>query len=158
MMASKAYRSLGLLRRHFSRHISSAAKKSLYVSLVRSRLTYCSVVWRPHLIKDILKLEGIQRRSTRFILNDNVSGYKDRLISLHLLPLMMEYELSDILFFLKSLKTRTAHFDITEYVSFTSNCTRSMDSSKLQHRYARSHHLSHFYFVRLPRCGILFLP
>ena len=151
MMASKAYRSLGLLRRHFSRHISSAAKKSLYVSLVRSRLTYCSVIWRPHLIKDILKLEGIQRRSTRFILNDNVSGYKDRLISLHLLPLMMEYELSDILFFLKSLKTRTAHFDITEYVSFTSNCTRSMDSSKLQHRYARSHHLSHFYFVRLPR-------
>ena len=28
------------------------------------------IIWTPHLQKDILKLESIQRRSARFVLND----------------------------------------------------------------------------------------
>ena len=46
----------------------------------------------------------VQRRATKYILNDFTSDYKDRLISLELLPLMMFYELLDIMFFVKSLK------------------------------------------------------
>ena len=54
------------------------------------------------------------------------------------------YKLSGIFFFLKSLNNRSAHFDITDFVSFSSNCTRSMESSKLKHHFARYFHLSHY--------------
>ena len=53
----KAYRTLGLVRRTFCSTIPISAKVKLYTSLIRSQVLYCSPVWRPHLIKDIKKLE-----------------------------------------------------------------------------------------------------
>ena len=75
-------------------------QKNLYLSLVRSQLSYGSQIWRPHLIKDILELECIQRRATKYILDDFHSSYKCRLQSLKILLLMMQLELYDILFFI----------------------------------------------------------
>ena len=40
----KAYRMLGLLCRSFSRHQTVTAKKTLYISLVRSQVIYCSMI------------------------------------------------------------------------------------------------------------------
>ena len=88
MISSRAYRCLGLIRRSFSSYVPIKVKKLLYLSLVRSQLTYCSQVWRPRLIKDFTSLERIQRRATKFILNDFSSNYRDRLITLNLLPLL----------------------------------------------------------------------
>ena len=62
LITSKAYKTLGLLRRTFTGN-STQAKKLLYISLVRSQLLYCSQLWRPHLIKDIQMLERVQRRA-----------------------------------------------------------------------------------------------
>ena len=59
--------------------------------------------WRPQLIKDIQKLERIQRRATKYILNNYDLSYKQRLDQLHLLPLMYTYELNDLMY--KSLVT-----------------------------------------------------
>ena len=84
LLCSRAYKILGLLRRVFNNVFAIAAKKRLYISLVRSQLTYCSVVWRPHLIKDITTLEKIQRRASKYILSDFSSDYKSRLTSLNL--------------------------------------------------------------------------
>ena len=78
-ITSKAYKTLGLSRRCFNRNIPYFAKKNLYISLVLSQITYCSVIWRPHLIK---LLESVQRRATKFIFNDFTSDYKSRLIKL----------------------------------------------------------------------------
>ena len=50
-------------------------------------------------------LEAVQRRSTKFILDDYTSDYKSCLHSLQLLAQMMLYELNDILFFVKSLRS-----------------------------------------------------
>ena len=63
-------------------------KKLMYISLVHSRLTYCSQVWRPMLIKDIVTLERVQRHATKFIVAASSVSYRDRLITLNLLPLM----------------------------------------------------------------------
>ena len=52
-ICSRAYRILGLLKCSFSMSHSVATKRKLYISLVRSQLTYCSQLWRPALIKDI---------------------------------------------------------------------------------------------------------
>ena len=75
---SCAYRTLGLLRRTFNTTNSVNLKKLLYLSLVCSQLTYCSIIWHPYLHKNILMLEMIQWRATKFILNDYSSDYKSR--------------------------------------------------------------------------------
>ena len=51
-ISRQAYKILGLLRRTFSNCTSTHAKKLLYITLVRSKLTYCSCIWHPHLLKD----------------------------------------------------------------------------------------------------------
>ena len=60
----KAYNTLGLLHRTFKTN-NVQVKKLLYISLVRSQLLYCSQLWRLQLIKDVQKLESIQRRTTK---------------------------------------------------------------------------------------------
>jgi len=149
-LVSRAYRTLHLLRRTFSTPAVSA-KKLLYISLVRSQLTYCSQLWRPHLIKDILTLERVQRHATKHILNDYVSSYKSRLTTLHLLPLMYIYELNDIMFLIKSLKNPSPFFNIYNFVSFVSSSTRSSTSNKLLHHRTTSTLTQNFYFTRITR-------
>ena len=145
-----AYRSLGLIRRTFGHNHSPTTLVKLYVSLVRSQLLYCTQIWRPHFMKDIINLERIQCRATKHILNDYISCYKDRLLSLKLLPLMYIFELQDILFAIKSLKSPTNQFNINNYITFNSSTTRSGASNKLvipQHL-NKTARLS--YFHRLP--------
>ena len=123
-------------------------KRLLYLSLVRSKLLYCSVVWRPRMIKDICLLESVQRRATKWILGDYRLDYKSRLLSLKLLPLMMVYEINDVLFLLKSLSSPSPSFDIRSFVSFSSNPYRS---SCLLHVLCKDNTSRHFYFNRLLR-------
>ena len=149
-IVSKAYRSLGVIRRTFSNNLT-AAKKQLYLSLVRSQLMYCSPIWRPYQIKDIIILERIQKRATKYILNDFSSDYKSRLTSLHILPLMYYFELNDIIFFVNSLKHPADHFRISDYITFSNSNTRSSSHRKLQHTNASTTSFRHFYFNRIPR-------
>ena len=150
IIIAKAYQTLGLLRRTFNVG-STAAKKQLYISLVRSQLLYCSQLWRPQLLKDVFTLERVQRRDTKYILNNYELPYKVQLERLHLLPLMYTYELDDLIFSVKSLKASTDHFNIRRHIQFARNPTRSGTSSKLVHIKAlqSSHH--HFYFNRIVR-------
>lgn len=45
-------------------------RKCSILTLVRSQLSYSSQVWRPMFIKDIESLAKVQRRATKYILND----------------------------------------------------------------------------------------
>jgi len=148
---SKAYKMLGLLRRSFSTNITTISKKQLYISLVRSQLMFCSLLWKPYLLKDIRQLEQLQRRATKYILNDYSSNYKSRLLELKILPLMYILDICDIMFFIKSLKSPTNAFNITDYVKFTSGNTRLGSSNKLEHLRSTNVSNSNFYFSRLPR-------
>ena len=147
----KAYKVLGLLRRTFSINININCKKQLYISLVRSQLMFSSVLWKPHLIKHIQLLERIQRRATKYILNDYTSDYRTRLIKLKLLPFMYVLDINDIMFFITSLKFPTSSFNINDYVHFTTGSTRQASSNKLQHIRKSDNHSRNFYFYRLPR-------
>ena len=100
-------------------------------------------------MKDITALECIQRRATKYILNDFHSDYKHRLLSLRLLPLMMQLELFDILFFIRCLKDPD-NFSIFSYVRFSEGSTRSSTHFKLKHSISKSNTTGHFYFNRLP--------
>jgi len=90
--------------------------------MVRSQLLYCTQVWRPHLMKDILIIEQIQCHPTK---------YTQNLLKLKILPLMYMFKLQDLLFAIKSIKSRTSQFNIQGYINFSSTSTRSGTSNKL---------------------------
>ena len=96
----------------------------IYTSLVRSQFFYCSVIWKPHLIKHIQQLERVQRRATKYILNDYSTDYKSRLINLHMLPLMYILDVNDVMFFLKNLHNPHNGFDINNFIKFATGHTR----------------------------------
>ena len=125
--------------------------------MVCSHLIYCSPVWRPRFIKDIQLLERVQRRVTKYILNDFTSDYKDRLISLELLPLMMYYELLDIMFFVKSLKTPNDCFDISNYLQFTTCNTQSSNIRLVHTRSSNIILLDIFILIAYLNYGMLYL-
>ena len=123
----------------------------LYLSLVLPLLTYCSVVWRPHLIKDILALENLHRRATRYIINDASLDYKECLSRLNMLPLMYLYEIADIMFTTSSIKNPSSHFNINDYISLSESNTRSSSNFRLKHRYTNNNKSRHSFFYRIPR-------
>ncbi len=136
---------------HSLPNVPTSCKRKLYVSLMLPHLSYCSPIWHPTLVKDIMALERIQRRATKFILSDYSSTYKSRLTSLNLLPLMYQLELNDILFFISCIKDPSYKFPLMNYFSFSTSSTCSNSFYKLNHISFVStlHHNS--YVNRLPR-------
>ena len=150
-ITARAYIVLGLIHRTFFSCHSTTTMTRLYVSLVHSHLFYCTQIWRPHLMKDILIIEQVQHCATKHILNDYyTSSYKTRLMQLNLLPLIYLFELHDILLAIKSLKTPTTQFNINNYINFNLTNIRSGANNKL----IPTHHLNNLarysYFHRLP--------
>ena len=119
-----------------------------------SQLTYCSTtcvcIWRQYLLKDITLLESVQRRSSRWILNDYKLDYKSRMKTLHLLSLMMVYELNNLLFFMKPIQSPSQSFNILDYVSFSLSSTQSF-GIKLQHHFSHNNKSRHFFLSCLPQ-------
>ncbi len=151
MIASRAYRTLGLLRRTFSSKSHVREKRLLYITLVRSQLVYCSSVWRPFLIKDIQFLEKVQRRATKYVLGDFNSDYKSRLIALDLLPLMYILELNDVMFCIRSLKSPNRAFNIKQFIQFSNYGTRSSTAMRMSHVFTTTNVARHVFLNRIPR-------
>ena len=150
-ISAKAYKTLGLIRCSFYHTSSIYTKKVLYTSIIRPQILYGSQIWRPYLIKDIISIENIQRRATKFILNDFVSDYKFRLASLHILPLSLSMELNDIIFMVKCLQSSSCCINIHNYITFSSSATRSACSHKMIHSISSTNHSRNFYFNCIPR-------
>ena len=67
-ICSKASQLLGFLKRAL-RTAPLEIKDYLYKQLLLPSIEYCSVIWDPHHITSIYKLEMIQHRAARFALN-----------------------------------------------------------------------------------------
>ena len=52
---------VGLLYRQFYKNCDPTTLLSLYVCLIRPHMEYASQVWNPHLLKDINKIENVQK-------------------------------------------------------------------------------------------------
>jgi len=57
---------------------------SLYNSLVRPHLEYCTVAWNPYYVKDKELLERLQKRFSRMIPESKALSYPERLNRLNL--------------------------------------------------------------------------
>ena len=71
------------------------------------------------------------------ILGPTTASYKDRLVSLKILPLMQWFELHDILFLVKCIKNPPDNFSLSDYFTFTSGPTRSTSNFKLKHAFSK---------------------
>ena len=148
---AKAYKSLNLIRRVVPYDCDISFKRSLYLSLVRSHLTYCSSIWRPNLIRDSRRLEQIQRRASKFLVSSDLD-YKTRLIVSNLLPLSLWLEAQDILLLIKMLNGPPDNFHLDDYIVVVSSNTRASTSNHLkrvQPTIPRLNSTKFFYFNRV---------
>ncbi|KAK2555174.1 hypothetical protein P5673_023150, partial [Acropora cervicornis] len=101
-VAKKASRSLGYIKRTCGFKAPVQAKKllQLYLTMVRSKLEVGVLVWSSHRKENLMKIEGVQRSATRFILRSDI-GYKYRLSACGLIPLSLRQEMLDLSFLFK---------------------------------------------------------
>ena len=107
VQTAKANKLLGHISRNTTFIRNTTARRSMYLTLVRSHFCYASQVWAPQSIELLQKLERTQRRATKYILNLPFSidiEYKTRLQSLNLLPLCYWHEYLDLILFFKITK------------------------------------------------------
>ena len=147
---NKANKVLGLLKRT----VGSKNKEifsMLYKSLVRPILEYACPVWSPHLVKDILAIEKVQRRASRIAL-----GQK---------PREMPYEERCKLLNWKSLQHRREYLSLVEcyktvfglngldfndyFECCRSKSTRANHPFKIQTKSARINAFKYSFFVRI---------
>ena len=126
--------------------VTNTKKNTLYLAIVRSHLCYCSQVWRPRLIKDIVTRQQVQRSATKYILDDYVTDYKSKLSSHQILPLTFWIDLLDILFLVKCLKDEKDSIGILKFISFVDSITRSSTSKRLKYNLCRTPTARNFYF------------
>ena len=101
--SEKANKILGLIARSFDFKSPSLINK-LYKSLVRPHLEYAVSVWSPNLIKDIDRLEKVQRRATKLIPNIKNKSYENRLKHMNLFSLKKRRLRGDLIQVFKILK------------------------------------------------------
>ena len=119
-LVTKASSRLGLLRRtcHFTK--SSDRRRVLYLALIRSIFEHCSVVWHPHTTSHLDKLDAIQRRAVKWILNEQYQSYNDfefmvKQQNLDLLPIEYKLKLTDLVLFHK-IVYKTVKISMPNYI------------------------------------------
>ena len=139
-IVNKANKLSGILKRSCPLLTDSAIRRTLYLSHVKSQLCYASEVWSPVLSIDKINLERVQRRATSWILRIKKGdmSYKERLLSLNLLPLVYNREIKDLTYFYKLLHGFN-NLNVLDFVSFVNH--------------TRTHHCKNPSLVlKVPRC------
>ena len=95
-IAAKANARVGLIKRTFT-YMDKDIFLSLYTTLVRPILDYGVQCWSPYLVKDINKLEQVQRRATLMVPECSALHYEDRCKTLGLQTLQARRERGDMI-------------------------------------------------------------
>lgn len=74
-ICNKAARQLNALCR-IKRFISVSQRQLLYQSFILSNFNFCPIVWHFCSAKNSHKIENVQKRALKFLLDDNVSSYE----------------------------------------------------------------------------------
>ena len=142
---------LGLIKRPCKGLDDPRTLCTLYCSLVRSNLEYCSVVWSPYTKRNTDKLERVQRRATKFILRSD-DPYDIRLKKLNLMSLEKRRSLTDVTFLYKVLNGNI-DIDISRIIEFHSEADRfslrPTDFLTLKKKYVRTNVLKYSFFHRI---------
>ena len=85
-ITKKANQMLGIIKRTFT-FMNKDVFLKLYKALVRSHLEYGNVIWHPHLKRQSLLIESVQRRATKLVPECKDMNYDERLKYLKLYSL-----------------------------------------------------------------------
>ena len=95
-IAGTANKMLGIMRRNFC-YINNTNFNYLYKGIVRPIIEYAAPVYNPIYIKDIQKIESIQRRATKMVLGLENKSYEERLRALKLPTLIYRRARGDLI-------------------------------------------------------------
>lgn len=118
-ICSKAFKNLGFILRNSRDFKSSNTKITLFNSIVRSGLEYCSVAWNPYYDVYIKRIESVQKRFLWHLtyscnLAKKISSYNDRLAHFKIESLADRRRMLDIVFL---YKLANGHIDVPELLS-----------------------------------------
>ena len=99
---SKARQRVFLLRKCFS-HTSSAILVRAFKTYVLPILEYCSPVWTPSTVTDIVRIESVLRLFTKQLVKDPSMSYSERLSCLNLISLEKRRLIADLVLLFKNL-------------------------------------------------------
>ena len=87
-MCIKAGRQLNVLQR-LKGSLDQDSRMAIYKSFIMSNFNYCPLIWMFASKTSLSKLENIQKRALRFVLDDYQSGYTDLLQNANVLELKL---------------------------------------------------------------------
>ena len=143
----KANRTLGSITSNFS-HINAELMKIIYTVFVRPHLEFALPAWRPYLLKDINKMEKVQRRALKLAHELKDKAYDERLKAVGLTELSLRQERGDLIQMFKIVK------GIDKYkvdVRAAANCT-SADSIQNSPAYGTRSHNMRVYIELVKNC------
>ena len=147
-VTSDTNRICGIIRRSIGFNAPTSVKLQLYVSLCRSKLETCSQLWSPQTKCDVLSVESVQRKMTKYITNYEDLSYTDRCFVLNILPLSFRREIADLTFLYKCIH-RLIDVDFTDVLIFSSpSHTRFSEENILKVQRARTESFKLSYFNR----------
>jgi len=80
---NKANKMIGLIKRTFT-YLDRDTFLKLYKALVRPHVEYGNVIWHPHLKRQSIAVERVQRRATKLLKECHEMSYSERLLYLNL--------------------------------------------------------------------------
>jgi len=151
--ANTADRSLGMINRTFS-YKPRVLVNTLYKSLVRPHLEYCSQAWRQHIRKDIDTLEKVHRRASRKVTAFRGWSYDQRLRSLNWCTLEERRSRGDMMEVFKLLNG----FDVVAPNTFVNRSSTGLRGMSLNYiKVASAQIWENFRFpIQLFRIGIVY--
>ena len=117
-ITSSAFGKLAFLQRNIS-HCPRKTKTLAYHSLIRPKLEYSVGIWDPHTIKDMDRIEAVQRKAARFVTGDygRKSSVTSMLSDLEWPPLNTRRRELKLALFYKAYSS-----DVDVQIPFASSC------------------------------------
>ena len=148
---------LGLLRRCTLAFQNLETRRLLYITIVRTNFSHASQLWSPQKVELIQEMEKVQRRASKFILNLNYLSeitYKERLLSVRILPVSYWLELMDLLFLFKIINGLVSLYSSvcpSIFVAARSKHSTANNGRKLCVKKCKTTTYQNSYFIRVTK-------
>ena len=131
-VVAKANRFVGFIRRHL-RFLDPSSIETIYKSYVRPLAEYCIQAWRPWLIKDVTRLEQVQRRVTKMVPEFRNLSYDDRRKRLNLPTVPERWTRGDNILAYQIFQQK-CKLDVSEFFTLSTSTTRGHNFKLAKHQ------------------------
>ena len=147
-VTNKARKIIGLIYRQFYSLSSTPSLLQLYTSLVRPHLEYATQVWNPFLIKDIHKLESVQKFALKMCCKHWDSSYLENLHPSLLPELSLSRKYLSLSYFYNLINEHFEFPDMPTTLRQLTYSTRSSHASIYVQPFAHSNSFLYSFFPK----------